>query len=446
MVSGLNLLILKEKTSVNRLLTLITSFTLFFNQTLWASAPQCELLFNKSRFSVSASDFKIISNYLKRDKINLVPNRIAIESADSADSVSVVHIKNEREVKDSKEDALELATYLLANPDTIIDGKDIFKKGEVILSFPVKGGYNIDVTYVNSNRSGKDNVANFLIDRIQVKSPTDITLIEFKKPDIYEIDRLEFSSKIAEFKLEKGNLKGLVINLDLPKSLPATITHENSMFNRIVKYFNLFPDKNELQKLLETKSPRYILTILKLKEQMAEFKETVLNPASRIGKLFLAALTGGVIAISVSATDKLGEKIKSAGAQVGIWEETTLPETIMNGIELPSNNAEVAKQFTELKKTAKQIFKDKKITATVPDVSELQLDYSNYFSRINKFWIVEKYDSSIKGNKTFAVLYVKHSKPNGHQTPDAFIIEIDPIKYAPLIQFVRAQGLVLTQK
>lgn len=435
-----------EKPSVNRLLTLLTSFVLLFNQTLWASAPQCEELFNRSRFSISSADFKIVSKLLKRDKINLVPHRLSIESTESVDNVSIVHIKNEREVKDTKEDALELATYLLANPDTIIDGKDIFKKGEVILSFPIKDGYNIDVTYVNSNRSGKDNVANFLIDRIQIKSPTDITLVEFKKSDVYEVDRLEFSAKVAEFKLEKGNLKGLIINLDLPKSLPATITHENSMFNRIVKYFNLFPDKNDLQKLLETKSPRYILTTLKLKEQMAEFKDTVLNPASRIGKLFLAAITGGVIAISVSATDKLGEKIKSTGARAGLWEEMTLPEKIMNGIELPSNNIEVAKQFTELKKNAKQIFKDKKNVTAVPDISELQIDYSNYFSRVNKFWIIEKYDSSIKGNKTFVVLYAKHSKPNGYQTPEAFIMEIDPVKYAPLIQFVRAQGLVLSQK
>lgn len=431
-----------------RLLSLTTVFFLFFQQTVWAiSSAQCEGIFEKSRFSLSKTDFQLISKLLKRDQIKLVPNRLFIDKADTEDTPTTIYISNNREVLDTKEDALELATYLLSNPDTLIDGKDIFKKGEVTLSFSIKNGYNVDVIYLNSNRIGKDNVANFLIDKIQIKSPTDITLAEFKRADIYEIGRLELSDKIKEFKLEKGDLKGLNIHLDLPKSLPATLTHENSVFNRIVKYFNLYPDKKELQKLLETKSPRYIIATLKLKEQIAEFKETILNPASRIGKLFLAALTGGVIAISVNATDKLGESIKSTGAQIGLWEESSLPENIMNGIEFPSQeNRKITQQFAEIKKSAKQLYKDKKAITLVPDLTELELDYSNYFSRVNKFWIVEKYDQNLKSNKTYVVLYTRHSKTNGHQTPEAFIMEIDSIKYAELIQFVRKQGLVLQQK
>jgi hypothetical protein len=433
---------------------LITLSSIFlFNQTVFARQLQCENLFEKKSKITDMRNIltQPLSYLLKNDRLSQIPNRIFVErnQTDEGQS-SVIRLTSHRPVRDTFEDSLEIANYLLSNPDVIVDTKGIFKDGDVVLSFPIINGYNIDVTYKSSARIGGHNIQRYLIKEFSVRSPIDVAELKKTGSDLYDplqdYDHLKLG--LNEISLDKiPRLKGLTISLDIPLELPGSYILESSAFNKLASYFNLFKDKSELKKLLETRSIRYIRTILIIKHQMESFLDSWKNWGERLGRMSWGPATAIALSVGASmATTDLAENIKSKAVEYNLINDTTIVERVFNGIEFPNQNSEILHQFSELKSQAKKQFKDKKNISAVPKLRQLDLDDNNAFSRLNKLWIVEKYDSELKSNRTYAALVIDSSRLNGYQTPEAFIMEIDPVRYQPLIQFVRSQGLVITQK
>lgn len=239
---------------------LVILTVLFSSQ--FALALQCKSLF-ESRSSVVTNEhvLKFSENYSSHEPAKMSLNPIQLGKNPQAESIEIIR-------------------YALQNRSFVISEKNFLTKDEIVLGYPLKNDYSVEVVYKSDSR-GEDK---FIINELHLITPTGQKRLIGEK--IFHHDRFEL--KTSQFDLSEYFGPGVQLDLNVPFKIEGQTLNALDKHASSLKLFS----KQELRNLYFNNSPAKIASKTFLRRAKTIFIKVLVKEPFKM-------LVGGALTFSV---------------------------------------------------------------------------------------------------------------------------------------------------
>jgi hypothetical protein len=197
-----------------------------------------------------------------------------------------------------------------------------------------------------------------------------------------------------------------------------------------------------LRTILKSTSLFYIATRFRLQVAKNAFNQAIFRLPAR--QALSLAILGGTSALGLQyfqGPDGLAPLSLSSNARI---EEANLAVNRINGILVPENQPVVQGLLAELKQVlSAQSDKSNLASENMPRPLDLNLQAQSEFSRDHLVWVYQKKASPEGAIPLTYIVFAKEMITDSQNSQISYtLVEIDPIKYSPLIDFINQKTLL----
>lgn len=320
---------------------------------------------------------------------------------------------------------MELLKMMVHTTSYSLSDKNVLYKNSLELGMPVGEGYSLGLKYESDGRESPI----FRLEAVEIVTPTGYTFKVSKEV----LSRTSFRLAKDSFELPADVYPhGRRIHAEIPLTIEGKSLTE---IDRMASSLELF-NKNELREIADQKTYGTMKRKFFFRKTKALFKKYfVAAPFKTIANLAPTLILASVISYGVANIPKTADVVPLAPQAT--WVSTSINQAASKSIA-----PEVKIQFNQLMVEADA--KIKSGASEVPKFGPASTAAPKYkFSEQHMTWVFEQ-KASDGSTKTYVVL-TEESTGTANSPMKYLVLEIDPVKYADMIKFIRTQGHVLTQ-
>lgn len=320
---------------------------------------------------------------------------------------------------------MELLNMMVHTTSYSLSDKNVLYKNSLELGMPMGEGYSLGLKYESD---GRENPI-FRLEAVEVISPTGYTFKVSKEV----LSRTSFTLAKDSFELPADVYPhGRRIHADIPLTIEGKSLTEIDRMAGSLELFN----KTELREIAGQKTYGTMKRKFFFRKTKALFKKYfIAAPFKTIANIAPTLLLASAISYGVANIPKTADVVPLA-------PQATWVSTSINQVSARSITPEVKIQFNQLMVEADA--KIKSGASEVPRFGPASAAAPKYkFSEQHMTWVFEQ-KAADGSTKTYVVL-TEESTGTAHDPMKYLVLEIDPVKYADMIKFIRSQGHVLTQ-
>jgi hypothetical protein len=321
---------------------------------------------------------------------------------------------------------MELLKMMVHTTSYSLSDKNVLYKNSLELGMPMGEGYSLSLKYESD---GRENPI-FRLDSVEVVTPTGFTYKISKEP----LSRVSFTLAKDSFELPADVYpNGRRIHAEIPLAIEGKSLTEIDRMTSSLELFN----KTELREIADQKTYSTMKRKFFFRKTKALFKKYfIAAPFKTIANLAPTLILASVISYGVTAIPRTAEVVKPV-------PEVSWVNTSINQVSAKTISPEIKIQFNQL--LAEADAKIKSGASETPRLGPASTAAPKFkFSEQHMTWVFEQKSADGTSTKTYIVL-TEESTGTAHEPIKYLVLEIDPVKYADMIKFIRSQGHVLTQ-
>jgi hypothetical protein len=349
--------------------------------------------------------------------------RIVLQKMSQASEPTALKLKPKDISQDPQLATMELLKMMVHTTSYSLNDKNVLYKNALELGMPLSEGYSLGLKYESD---GRDNPI-FRLEAVEIVTPTGYTYKVAKEV----ISRISFKLAKDSFDLPADVYpNGRRINAEIPLSINGKSLTEIDLMTSTLELFT----KTELREIAEQKTYSSMKRKFFFRKTKDLFKKYfIAAPFKTIANIAPTLLLASAISYGVANLPKTADVVPVA-AQAS-WASTSINQASSKSVA-----PEVKIQFNQLMVEADA--KIKSGASEVPQFGPASAAAPKYkFSDQHMTWVFEQ-KATDGSTKTFIVLTEEY-KGTAHNPMKYLILEIDPVKYAEMIKFIRSQGHVL---
>ncbi len=327
--------------------------------------------------------------------------------------------------KDVNQAVIEMIRMLSANSAFKLEDKNVLTKNKFTLGVPIKDGYVLELNYESKSNI---NPRFILQDKIVLITPSGK---EYKiTDDLLQRDEIKINK--SEFDLKDYAHLGRHLKLKAPLVVDGLLLKK---FSQLADYFEYFK-KAEIANIFKSNSMLQIETAFRLRKAKDVFFNVLVKQPFKFmisGALMFAVMNTQLFVPHHNVVPVAQDQSISAAY---------IAKTI-NKLPIPESQPQLKKEYLTLQ--AELANKVQSHSFSHINFLEIQLDSKNMFSQENNLFIYEKANENT-GEKNTYVVFSNDISKNSMVGMQYLIIEIPAFKYANLINYIKNQGKIGTEK
>lgn len=351
--------------------------------------------------------------------------RILLQKMSQASEATGLMLKPKVISDNAQTATMELLKMMVHTTSYSLSDKNVLYKNSLELGMPMGEGYSLGLKYESD---GRENPI-FRLEAVEIVTPTGYTYKVAKEV----ISRTTFTLAKDSFELPADVYPhGRRIHAEIPLSIEGKSLTEIDRMSSSLELFN----KTELREIADQKTYGTMKRKFFFRKTKALFKKYfIAAPFKTIANIAPTLLLASAISYGVANIPKTADVVPLA-------PQATWASTSINQVSARSITPEVKIQFNQLMVEADA--KIKSGASEVPRFGPASAAAPKYkFSEQHMTWVFEQ-KAADGSTKTYVVL-TEESTGAANAPMKYLILEIDPIKYTEMINFIRSQGHVLTQ-
>lgn len=351
--------------------------------------------------------------------------RILLQKMSQASEATGLKLKPKIISENPQLATMELLKMMVHTTSYSLSDKNVLYKNSLELGMPMGDGYSLGLKYESD---GRENPI-FRLDAVEVVTPTGFTYKVSKEV----LSRTSFSLAKDSFELPADVYPhGRRIHAEIPLTIEGKSLTEIDRMSGSLELFN----KTELREIADQKTYGTMKRKFFFRKTKALFKKYfIAAPFKTIANIAPTLLLASAISYGVASIPKTTDVVPLAPQ--ASWVTTSINQASARSVA-----PEVKIQFNQFMVEADA--KIKSGASEVPQFGPASATAPKYkFSEQHMTWVFEQKGSD-GVTKTFIVL-TEESTGTANDPMKYLVMQIDPVKYAEMIKFIRTQGHVLTQ-
>ena len=351
-------------------------------------------------------------------------DRMLLEKMSQASEPTSLLLKPKVINESTQAATMELLKMMVHTTSYSLSDKNVLYKNSLELGMPMGEGYSLGLKYESD---GRENPI-FRLEAVEIVTPTGFTFKVSKEA----LSRTAFRLAKDSFELPADAYPlGRRINADIPLTIEGKSLVEIDRMSGSLELFN----KAELREIADQKTYGSMKRKFFFRKTKALFKKYfIAAPFKTIANIAPTLLLASAISYGVANIPKTADVVPLA-------PQATWVSTSINQAAAKSITPEVKIQFNQLMVEADA--KIKSGASETPQFGPASTAAPKYkFSEQHMTWVFEQ-KAADGSTKTFIVL-TEESTGTASDPMKYLVLQIDPVKYADMIKFIRSQGHVLT--